>query len=90
MANFVVVYDLKRPGQNYPDLFKHLESYSTHWRFQFSAWIVGPAESAYGVAEAARQFLDARDLLFVQALTADSAWWGYDQEGSDWIASVVE
>lgn len=90
MANYVIVYDLNKPGQNYPDLIKHLESYSTHWHFQKSGWIVGPSDSAFAVADAAKQFLDAKDLLFVQQLTDDSAWWGYDQAGSDWIGSAIE
>jgi hypothetical protein len=88
MANYLVIYD-RKPGLDYGPLHKHLEGYPTHWNFQKSAWIVGPAESAYIVANEARQHLDAKDLLFVQAVTPDSAWWGYDQQGSDWIASVV-
>ena len=88
MANYVVTYD-RRPGVDYGPLHDHLRSYPTHWSFQLSAWIVGPADSAYTVADRARHYLDSSDLLFVQALTEDSAWWGYDQQGSDWLASAV-
>jgi len=90
MASYVVTYDLNLPGQNYSDLIEHLESYPNHWHFQKSAWIVGPAENAFDVANAAMQFLDAKDVLFVQALTDDSAWWGYDKAGAGWIAERVE
>ena len=89
MANFVVAYDLNIPGQNYPELIKHLEGYPDHWHFQKSAWIVGPAASAFEVAEAAKRFLDAKDLLFVQQLTEESAWWGYDKAGNDWLGAAI-
>ena len=90
MTNYVICYDLNTPGQDYASLIKHLETYPTHWNFQKSAWIVGPADSAYAVANSAKEFMDSNDLLFVQALTPDSAWWGYDKEGSDWIGSAIE
>lgn len=90
MPNYIVTYDLNTPGQDYKALIDHLGKYPTHWHFQKSAWIVGPAESAYVLAESARRFLDRNDLLFVQALTADSAWWGYSDDGHKWISSAVE
>lgn len=90
MANYVVTYDLNSPGQNYAGLIKHLESYPDHWHFQKSAWIVGPASSAYAVADAAKEFMDPNDRLFVQRVTGDSAWWGYQKQGSDWLLAVAE
>lgn len=89
MVNYVVAYDLRRPGQNYPELIAYLETFPMHWHFQQSGWIVGPASSAYDLADDIKRFLDDRDLLFVQRLTEDSAWWGYDQAGSDWILDAV-
>ena len=72
MSNYVVAYDLNVPGQDYAKLIEHLETYATHWHCQKSAWIVGPADSAFAVADAAKRFLDAEDVLFVQELTEDS------------------
>lgn len=89
MTNYVVTYDLNTPGQDYASLIEHLKKYPTHWRFQKSAWIVGPADSAYAVADGARRFMDTNDRLFVQALSQDSAWWGYPEGGSKWIQGVV-
>jgi len=89
VAFYVVVYDLKRPGQNYPELIEHLESYPHHWHFQQSGWLVGPAESAYAVADAAKAYLDAKDVIFAQRLTEDSASWGYTPEGNEWIAAAA-
>ncbi|KRB82429.1 hypothetical protein ASE00_10215 [Sphingomonas sp. Root710] len=89
MPHYLVAYDCNKPGQNYPDLIKHLEGYPNHWHIQKSAWIVGPASSALDVATAACQFLDSNDDLIVQAWTEDSAWWGYDDKGTEWLQSVM-
>lgn len=88
MANYLVTYD-RKPGVDYGPLHKHLDSYPTHWHLQQSVWIVGPANSAYEVADATKEFLDDKDLLLVQAMTEDSAWWGYDDDGDAWIQSIL-
>lgn len=88
MSNYLVCYDLNSPGQNYDRLIKHLTSYPTRWHFQKSAWIVGPADSALAVAEAAWKHMDRNDKLFVQAVTADSAWGGYDEKGDGFFRSI--
>jgi len=88
VANYLVVYDLNAPGKDYARLIKHLTAYPTRWHFQKSAWIVGPADSAMAVAEAAWTHMDQNDKLFVQAVTEDCAWGGYDQQGTDFLRSI--
>lgn len=80
----IVAYD-RRPGVNYEPLHGLLESYDEHWHLQQSLWIVGPVGSAHGLANEVMQRLDAGDLLFVQQLTQESAWWGYTREGNSWL-----
>lgn len=92
MSAFIVNYDLRRPVQNYPGLIERIESYAYHWPYQKSCWIVGPASSAFEVAENLRQELDSDDVLFVQRLTEDCAWWGYDDPQGripQWIRAVL-
>jgi hypothetical protein len=89
MPHYLVVYDLNSPGQNYPNLIKHLESYPDHWHFQKSGWIIGPADSSVAVGQAALPFLDPNDKLFVQVVTEDCAWSGYTDQGSQWLRSIT-
>lgn len=91
MTACVVTYDLVKPGQDYPGLIKRLEAYPNHWHYQQSSWIVSPTTSSFDVAENLRQELDSGDVLFVQELTEDCAWWGYNDPGQripQWIESV--
>lgn len=90
MKYYLVSYDLRSPGQHYDALIKHLESYPDHWHLQKSLWIVGPALSAYTVAEGARAYCDANDLMFVQNLTQECAWFGYDDAAVNWIQRKTE
>lgn len=89
MASYLVAYDLNSPGQNYAALIKHLESYPNHWHIQKSLWIVGPADSAFAVADDAKNFLDSSDALIAQRLTEDSAWWGYDDADTKWLRKMT-
>ena len=88
MSAFVVTYDLGGPLENYPGLISRLQSYVNNWHCQESCWIVGPAQSAFDVAETLRQELGGNDQLFVQRITEESAWWGYPDQLRDWILSV--
>lgn len=64
MPDYVVSYDLTRPGQNYPELWKALESLGGK-RVLLSQWAV----HAKGPAEALRDWLtphiDSTDRLLV-------------------------
>jgi hypothetical protein len=80
----IVAYD-RKPGVNYKPLTGFLESFDEHWHLQQSLWIVGSVVSAHGLAQEVRQKLDEGDLLLVQQLTEESAWWGYTPEGDSWL-----
>ncbi len=88
MSSYLVAYDLNTPGQKYEALIDCLNQYPTHWHVQKSVWIVGPANSAYEVAENLRTFLDANDHLIVQAWTEDCAWWGYSPDDTAWLRAA--
>jgi hypothetical protein len=62
-----------------------LESFDDHWRLAESLWIVGYVGSATGLANELGQRLEEGDLLLVQQLTEESAWWGYTPEGDSWL-----
>jgi hypothetical protein len=89
MAAFIVTCDLNRPGGDYVDLIAALKSYPNSWHYQEACWIVGPAESAYAVADHLNRFLDKTDGLFVQRLTEDSACWGFGEAAAKWVAQVT-
>ena len=88
MKNYIICYDLRSRGHDYDALVDYLETYPTRWHVLNSMWIVGPADSALAVAQGVRAHLGKDDKLFVQPLTHESAWCGFDENGSNFFRSA--
>jgi hypothetical protein len=89
MALTIVAYDLNRPGQNYPELIAHLETYRKHWHAQQSVWLIESDRSEYEIAVGIEAFLDAGDKLLVSRASPSSAWTGYSETVSEWLRKYL-
>lgn len=89
MALYLVAYDLVRQGQNYTCIINKLEALGTYFHIQQSVWLVGWDGDAYALATHLEGCLDGNDKLFVTRATPDSAWTGYDDDGTQWIQSQL-
>ena len=89
MRAYTVNYDLKRPGQNYEELFEALKSYGTHWHPQGSLWIIASSKSAAEIRDHLRQYIDANDSLLVSRM-GESAWYGMGENGSAWLKQLLQ
>ena len=75
---FLVTYDLKRPGQNYSDLYDAIKS-EGDWQHPLeSTWMIKTDNSvlANTIYEHLRPCIDENDSLFIVEITAqDSQGW---------------
>ena len=77
---FLVTYDLKRPGQNYSDLYDAIKS-EGDWQHPLeSIWAVktGTSVSAGTLYKRLRPLIDENDSLFIVEIT--------DQDRQGWLA----
>lgn len=77
---FLVTYDLKRPGQNYSDLYDAIKS-EGDWQHPLeSIWAVktGTSVSARTLYKRLRSYIDEKDSLFIVEIT--------DQDRQGWLA----
>ena len=77
---FLITYDLKRPGQNYSDLYDAIKS-EGDWQHPLeSIWAVktGISVSAGTLYERLRPLIDENDSLFIVEIT--------DQDRQGWLA----
>lgn len=82
---YCIVTYTRHSGAKKKPLEGLLGSYEDKWRLGESLWIVGSVGSATGLANELGQTLEEGDLLLVQQLTEESAWWGYEPEGDSWL-----
>lgn len=76
---FLITYDLKRPGQNYSDLYDAIKS-EGDWQHPLeSIWAVktGISVSAGTLYERLRPLIDENDSLFIVEIT--------DQDRQGWL-----
>lgn len=67
MAKYVINYDLRKPGGNYDDLYKVLNSYSNIHPME-SCWIIKSPNSTSYVRDYLKTKVDSNDKLFVSKL----------------------
>jgi hypothetical protein len=68
MARYLVTYDLKNPGKDYPALTKELERFGAR-RVLRSSWVVENDATAENMRDHFWKFLDSNDRLLVVDFT---------------------
>ena len=67
MAKYIINYDLRKPGRNYDDLYKALNSYSNIHPME-SCWIIKSTNSTSYIRDYLKTKIDSNDKLFVSKL----------------------
>ncbi len=86
----MVGYDLRRPGQDYSSLIRALEAYPNWWHHLDSTWVIKTNDSAATIRDNLRRYIDANDELLVASLSGESAWYGFNSEGSKWLSDYIQ
>lgn len=88
MATFLISYDLNQPGQDYSSLYKAIKRLTDTWWHQLdSTWIVEHAGPASAILDELLPYVDYGDELLVVGLNGRGAWFGFNQQGSDWLSN---
>lgn len=74
MATYIISYDLKKPGQNYGQLYDAIKSYGTWAHMNESLWAVVTANTAVQVRDHLTRYIDTNDRLFVIKSGVEAAW----------------
>jgi len=89
MPTKLISYDLRRPGQDYPELFAAIKSIGTWCHPLESTWIVRTTLSSADVRTRLSNHVDANDKVLVTALAGDWASSGLDKQSNDWLRQNV-
>ena len=72
--NYLITYDLDKPGQDYSDLIPALKNLGAK-RFQYSAWLLENSQyEPIQIVNHLAQFVDGNDRLLVVEVKNNAAW----------------
>ena len=75
---YMVGYDLKTPGKDYPNLIDAIKTYNW-WHCLDSTWLIKTDKTAAQIRDHLVQHIDANDRLLVATLTGEAAWTGFSK-----------
>lgn len=90
MRTYIVGYDLRRPGQDYTTLITAIQAYPNWWHHLDSTWVIKSNDSAAAIRDNLQRHIDANDELLVASLSGESAWFGFDSKGSQWLLDNIQ
>lgn len=82
---YVISYDLNRPGQDYPDLFKAIKALGDWCHPVDSTWFVDTSADAVAIRDRLVRVMDGNDQMVVTRATVPGAWKGLSQDVSQWL-----
>jgi len=85
MNSYLIGYDLDKPGQDYKDLFEAIKALGSWWHCLDSTWIIKSNLSSEAIRNILMKVMDNNDKLLVARLSGEAAWFGFDQQCSDWL-----
>lgn len=85
---YLITYDLKKPGQDYSNVYDAIKSCGTWWHYLKSTWLVDDYLTAEQISARISNHIDQNDRLFVIGITDDYAGW-LPKDAWEWINAHV-
>lgn len=89
MANYMIGYDLCKPGQNYEKLFEAIKNLGSWWHCLDSTWIVVSQKTVTQIRDILQKHIDTNDRLLVAKLSDEAAWYNFSEECSNWLKNKL-
>lgn len=81
----LIIYQLQRPGQDYPELITEIKKLGNHWHVMKSKWIINTSLKAVQIRDRLLPYLDKNDQMLVVKTNNEAAWTGLSVEGGEWL-----
>lgn len=75
MENYLISYDLSKPGTEYAQLIERLKDFSNWCHLHKSVWLISTAYSTEEIYDKLGVYIDKNDKLFVAKINLRSAVW---------------
>lgn len=81
---YAINYDLKRPGQNYEELYQAIKGCGVWWHYLGSTWLVDTSLTASGIWDSISPHVDKNDSVLIIGVTRDYTGW-LPPDAWEWI-----
>lgn len=81
---YSVNYDLKRPGQDYSNLYDAIKSCGAWWHHLGSTWLLDTNLTAKGIWDRISPCVDKNDAVLIIGVTRDYQGW-LPQDAWEWL-----
>lgn len=88
MAVYLITYDLKKPGQNYGNLYEEIKSLGDWAHYLESVWFVDTSFTSTQIRERLLPHIDQNDNLFICRVVRDYDGWAH-KELWKWLSERV-
>ncbi|CAB3766456.1 SinR family protein [Paraburkholderia solisilvae] len=86
MTTYIVGYDLTRKdGHDYTNLIDALKGFPNWWHCLDSTWIIISNQTSVEIRDALMTHMHKDDRLLVAQHTGSAAWFGFNDNCSDWL-----
>lgn len=85
MTLYLISYDLRKPNQDYEELFSAIKSFSGYYHLLESAWLVSTGKNAQGVYDILRPHTDDNDHIFVSSVNSSDRQGWIPKGAWEWI-----
>lgn len=80
-----ISYDLKKPGRDYSSLYDKIKNLGAWCHPVDSTWYMDTTLSVASVRDTLRTVMDSSDALIVTTASIPGAWFGLDNNVSNWL-----
>lgn len=80
-----ISYDLNRPGKDYSGLYEAIKKLGSWCHPVDSTWYIDSNPTAEGIRNTLKAVMDESDSLVVTVACAPGAWFGLDNNVSEWL-----
>lgn len=81
---YAINYDLKKPGQDYSNLYKAIESLGSSWHYLRSTWLVDTTLTADAIRDRLAPHVDQNDRMLIIGVTHEYSGW-LTKSAWEWI-----
>lgn len=82
---YLITYDLKQKGQDYPELYKAIKEFDEYVHPMEYVWLISTDKTSKDIINSLSNVIDDNDLIFVTEISYQTCASNMDEINTNWI-----